>query len=359
MQWEHREQFFEVIAKFRERIKAYQYSASSESLVQYRKACDRMRERNATPIEIAGSKRSYYFYRAALIACTIDDARNIVRHTVDAFIAGDFVAAKNGIARLAECHVVLDKYPPDPHRQRKNSGKPGLWLEHVQTKGIVPRSHSKRHTIAKLAKDWRAQIWDNLEVDSKYRLAIAVLACCGCRPSELERGSEIEPGVKIERVDEGLQFTIRGVKTKGGEFGQSERKITIAIESAESAYLATVLAEANGTLWVQAKARPLKDAMRRVSQRVWPKRKNHVSPYCYRHQFAADMKSDGQSIEDIAKALGHCVDDTQRMYGHSRQGRLGGNKVLHVIAAREVRQTWRQPPRTGRRLGRKPGVVMR
>lgn len=359
MQLEQREQFFQVIAKVRDRIKSYNFSASPESLAQYRKACDRMRKHNVTPIEIAGSKRSYYFYRAALIACTIENARNIIRQSVDAFNAGDFVAAKNGIARLSNSLVVLHKYPPDPHRQRKNTGKPGAWLEHAQANGITPRSHSKRLTLATLPKDWRAQIWDNLELDSKHRLAIAVLGCCGCRPAELERGSEIEPGVKVERVDEGLLFTIRGVKTKGGEFGQSERKITTAIESVESTYIATVLAEVNGVLWVQAKARPLKDAVRRVSQRTWPKRRYHVSPYCYRHQFAADMKSEGQSIEDIAKALGHCVDDTQRMYGHSRQGRFGGNKVLHVIAAREVRQTWRQPPRAGRRLGRRLGVPMR
>lgn len=93
MQREQRAQFFEVIAKVGDRTKPYDFSASPESLAQYRKAFDRMRERNASPIEIAGSKRSYYFYRAALIACMIEDARNIIRQTVDAFNTSDIVVA--------------------------------------------------------------------------------------------------------------------------------------------------------------------------------------------------------------------------------------------------------------------------
>lgn len=358
-----REQFFGLIKKTREWFKQYPVTASIKTLEQYRSAYERMKKDSATPLDKARkSKKSFYFYRAALIACTVQDAYKATCDAVSAFKAGDIVRSHKYFGQLIAYAKVINENKPDPHHQRKNLGEKGQWATYAENEGITPCRHTKNLTLRTLPQDWRSQIWEKIRVNSQYRLPIAVLACSGCRPGELEHG------VEVERVVEGIRFTVKGIKTHGGKYGQDERTITIAIESLEAKFLEDVLAEGGGPIQVKARARPLKDAIRRISKRVWHKKckekekekekescTDHVSPYCYRHQFASDVKAHGMPIEEIAKALGHSVDDTQRLYGHIRRGRGGGNRVIKVTASREVRKTWRDPPKSGRKSGSKPG----
>lgn len=348
-----RQEFYRIIKLARTWLAQYPVTASDKTLAQYRAACERMKERNVTPFEMAGkSKRAFYFYRAALIAGLLRELDVAIKEAIDTFEAGDMEQCLKCIKRTINCSNAIREHNPDPGRERKNTSEMGLWAAYVETQKITPSRYTKNETLRTLPKNWRAKIWQAIAINSKYRLPLAVLACCGCRPGELELG------VDVELVDQGIQLTVKGLKTHGGKYGQDQRTVVISGESSEGEFLADCLAEAGGHLTVTARARPLKDAIRRISKRIWTDRRprEHVSPYCYRHQVASDMKVQGLPIEEIAKALGHSVDDTQRQYGHIRRGRGGGNKVLRVMASREVRKTWRQPPRTRQKRSRISGL---
>jgi integrase len=71
---------------------------------------------------------------------------------------------------------------------------------------------------------------------------------------------------------------------------------------------------------------------------IWPTREKTVTPYCLRHQFAADLKSSGASDEDIAKAMGHTTTETAQTYGTARQSRGTSVQPDRVKAARAVKQ---------------------
>lgn len=60
--------------------------------------------------------------------------------------------------------------------------------------------------------------------------------------------------------------------------------------------------------------------------------RTRVSPYCFRHQHAWDLKCDPTvSLEDAAKAMGHLSDYSTGKYGHGIHGRKGsGVKALIV-----------------------------
>lgn len=58
--------------------------------------------------------------------------------------------------------------------------------------------------------------------------------------------------------------------------------------------------------------------MSNAAAREWPKRKTTLTPYCFRHQLAADMKASEQlDSEEISAALGHLSDATKSTYGHA------------------------------------------
>ena len=86
------------------------------------------------------------------------------------------------------------------------------------------------------------------------------------------------------------------------------------------------------------RAKAFSDAMRSAGKREWPSRKTSITPYCMRHQAAADMKADeGMSSGDISAALGHCSDVTKSTYGHANMGRSGGVAPARVEAALAVK----------------------
>lgn len=59
----------------------------------------------------------------------------------------------------------------------------------------------------------------------------------------------------------------------------------------------------------------------RLSRKLWPGRKQHVSLYSTRHQFSADAKASGLTPEEIAALMGHAVDVTAtRHYGKKTAG---------------------------------------
>ena len=52
----------------------------------------------------------------------------------------------------------------------------------------------------------------------------------------------------------------------------------------------------------------------RLGKFLWPRRKERPSLYSFRHQFCADAKATGLTLEEIAALMGHAVDDTATVH---------------------------------------------
>ncbi|MGV1098745.1 hypothetical protein ACUUL3_04965 [Thiovibrio sp. JS02] len=134
--------------------------------------------------------------------------------------------------------------------------------------------------------------------------------------------------------DGNLVISIEGTKTHDGRYGQEFRQLTIQINSGETQFLENSIQENNGHLDVIIKnPKALCEAIRRHSKKLWQRRKYVVSPYSFRHQFAADLKND-HAPEEVAMAMGHSVCKTQQYYGMRNQGRSG--RMLCSITAEKM-----------------------
>lgn len=103
--------------------------------------------------------------------------------------------------------------------------------------------------------------------------------------------------------------------------------------------LAREVARAGGALRVAiGSASNFSKAMSNAAAREWPKRKTAITPYCFRHQAAADMKADGQLDSGaISAALGHLSDATKSTYGHANMCKGRGVAPAKATAALPVR----------------------
>ena len=195
--------------------------------------------------------------------------------------------------------------------------------------------HTKRQDMRGLPEDWRERIIARMP---KYRVQVLVTAVTGCRPTELVNGVELW----IDEQTGELVAWIKGAKSTE-KTGQEWRRMRWPADSDSG--LVRSLAELVGKHPAGAKvriatanAKAFSGAMTRAGKREWPKRKSTVTPYCMRHQAAADMKASGSmSSGDISAALGHLSDVTKSTYGHANMGRKsGGVAPDRVEAARPV-----------------------
>jgi integrase len=80
-----------------------------------------------------------------------------------------------------------------------------------------------------------------------------------------------------------------------------------------------------------------------LGKSTFPRLRTRVSPYCFRHQVASDLKADPSvSLEDAAKVMGHLSDYSIGSYGHPAHGRKGqGGRVRapFVQAARSIKHS--------------------
>ena len=92
-----------------------------------------------------------------------------------------------------------------------------------------------------------------------------------------------------------------------------------------------------GEFVVHANAGALSDRVRHLSKTVFPRYKERVSSYVYRHQVSADLKASGASSTDVSTALGHSSDETKRYYGSGQSSR-GGNQFVSIQGSQLVRE---------------------
>ena len=192
---------------------------------------------------------------------------------------------------------------------------------------------SKRASVAKLPKDWREKVVAaalHSNAGDAFKAAVAVLCVTGCRPEELEAGVAC-----LKRQNGQLELRIRGAKTGTidngkvvADRGQPWRALIIDADASEaSRYLAALCSNKPSAL-VQFNKDSLRKMVGRVAKRVYPKKDGAgISPYCFRHAMAADLKScDELTDEQRAMALGHLSVESIASYGRRRRGGGGGRR---------------------------------
>ncbi len=195
-------------------------------------------------------------------------------------------------------------------------------------KGQRKCRRSKRQDLAGLPPDWRERLLDGMSKSKNY---IPALVSCisGCRPSELKKGVSL-------RIDGGmLRVEIAGAKV-GPTKGQPLRILEYAASSQQPlvADMVLLVELAGGGLEISIdSAKAFSSAIAYHGHRAFPRSSRRITPYCFRHAFASDLKRNLPDQDDVSKALGHRVDRTRSSYGQAQIGRGAGGLVPSGVEA--------------------------
>lgn len=93
----------------------------------------------------------------------------------------------------------------------------------------------------------------------------------------------------------------------------------------------------------------IRDRLRLECRKLWPRRKQHLTLYSFRHQLGSDLKASNESPETLAYIMGHQAAESIAVYGDRRTGRAQRTHVKPASDAdlSKIRRTG-QPPRFGR-----------
>lgn len=217
---------------------------------------------------------------------------------------------------LLALHANSDRYKRPEPSQRKRTRKP--WLPSDPT--------------------WRERMFE--AASGRNKAVVAALSATGARPSEIVSGVRVE----LDEAGIDLIFTIKGSKvdpdTKDDPRGQPVRRLVLNVfASPETMWLAQRARELGPhVIAYRSTPKALGSMIARLSRRLWRRAKRVVSPYSFRHQFAADQKRLGVDKEAIALSLGHAAESSQKAYGLTGQGR-GRLGPIAATGARRVRST--------------------
>jgi hypothetical protein len=202
---------------------------------------------------------------------------------------------------------------------------------------------SKKKQMRYFDKDWADQIWDAArEIGSGKGAAwlrpLAAIALTGARPAALEKGIEFSivncAGVYF------IQAMIPGVKLRKDR-GQPHHlmrwsldKITTHRKHELKLIAETLLKAESNRILIQYDAEAISTRLRELSISIWPRKKHHITAYCYRQLFAGAAKSSGANRDEIALAMGHLSADSQGRY--SRKSCGGRKPDIHIKPWAEV-----------------------
>lgn len=330
---------FALIKQARALISGVNASLAESSRKQYEAAFGRMKKRDATPETMAGTARSFYYFRAAWVHHYATDIREILNAADRSQRSGNVEDWQELVSRLPSLIQELNRYPPDPLSKNLADGKVGQWAVEAEKRSAAGQklvNHSKRVRLRGLPQDWREQMFAGLRKGSKYQDVVAVLSATGARPEEFVDGIKVTIG-----ESETIHFEIGGAKMHGGKYGQETRSFDVSVGRTELQYLWDRLQSNNGVLVVKAAAGALSDKVRQLSQKVFPQLKKTVSAYVFRHQMAADLKASDLSDAEVSAVLGHGVDETKAYYGAAQSAR-GTSKVSNIRSSRPVRELTRE-----------------
>lgn len=241
--------------------------------------------------------------------------------------------------------TLVDSYCPIADHNIKKAAADIQQVINVVRKGMKCRRkkrRSKRTALKGLPLDWCEQIC-NYNRKSKYYEAFLVAALTGCRPAELCGGVLVR--YRKDGADDLLTFKINGAKCTESS-GQEWREIIYRASNPEG-----MLADAIALVKRIDKAIGIDNPtnftveIRRIAKEVFPEHKKPITAYCFRHQFAANLKAHGDG-DLVSLALGHRSLKTKKVYGHRGQKR-GKSYDISVNASHEISRPIASPKNGG------------
>lgn len=194
--------------------------------------------------------------------------------------------------------------------------------------GIRSKRKSKRPALAGLPVDWCEQIC-NYNKKSKYYEAFLVASITGCRPAELCNGVLVSH--KSNGFENFLIFKIWGAKVTDVS-GYAWREITYKVSNPGGIYADLIGLVRSGSRTVSIEsAVNFTVEIRRIAGELWSSHKHSITAYCFKHQFAANLKALGYD-ELISRALGHKSLKTKKVYGHRSQSRGAPFEISVVVS---------------------------
>lgn len=196
-------------------LDAFGSPPSEATMAQYRAAVERMRRRALRPEQMAGTKRSYYFLRAALLAHAADRLRGALPglEASSSSRDADPEAWDAGMRVLRAALELARRYPPGDRDSFMEEGGRCAWSPAMTDPAIRARSRSTdvESTQAALPAGWMSVFWDVVVGSgTKYASAIAVELSVGCRRKELRKG------VRVATDGRRMKVMVRGCKTDRG-----------------------------------------------------------------------------------------------------------------------------------------------
>lgn len=187
---------------------------SDKTLAEYGKAVRRMHEKRLHPETMAGTKRSFYYLRAAVLALASIRLRKVLPKLEAASkgMATDEAKAAwaKSVSALRGAIEAMRRYPPGESGFFVEDGRKCPWDPSMTHVSVRRRSRSTdvEATQAALPKGWTETLWQVVSKSgTKYLDAIAVELATGCRREELLMG------VRIATDGTRLRIMIRGAKT--------------------------------------------------------------------------------------------------------------------------------------------------
>lgn len=203
-------------------------------------------------------------------------------------------------------------------------------IEDAQRPELTTPRASKRRSLPK-TDDWQINILR--AATPTQQPSIAVMWATGSRPCEIESGVSITHVIREGRRV--ILAHILGAKVSETT-GQPERKIYLDPDSDQGRVLAAVLGD-DVSRTIQRSAKRLNKDLADIRQKTGI----NVSPYSFRHQISANLKSENgeEGAKKTASALGHITTRSQGRYGSVRQAQSGGTGVVDVRASKTVKET--------------------
>ena len=210
--------------------------------------------------------------------------------------------------------------------------------------------------LNKHCPDWQNEFRQANNQPSKYRTQALIQSLTGIRPTEFDpdktipklakniQGANASPGVVVTLTKKStLRVRVPGGKVRA-KAGQVERHFELQITEAIPDWFMQELRDAGGSLRLFADPDGLAKHYRRVSKRMFSdhksKRRLRITPYCFRHVMATNLRESGWDSKEIAALLGQLKADTASHYGFRKSGsRKPKHVTSHVIVKGTVQCT--------------------
>lgn len=276
------------------------------------------------------------------------------------------------IRRLERAVAFIMQVSPDPDHTAVRRPSPGAVEEKPGPRANASKTdtlyalnrHQRRRAKTHPTYNWRDQFWvaavlPDPHLDDHRRACVATLMLTGCRPSEFCDDLGVRVAATEYEAHPHLAFKIAGAKCANSARanpgkGQEWRLIKIRCQTPEAAWVFDYVSaqpDQRITLRLDAPAHDQKgiplmptERRRRVAGRLnklvarlgtvaFPRLRQALSPYVFRHALSSDLRMPGGvwCKSEIAAGLGHQSTRTQSQYGSPNTSRgVTGSRAAQI-----------------------------